>query len=515
MLESYYIWMIFHLSLSFLLGLVIYFSKQGFWINLLLISYVCWSLIGFLPQQVTIYELLLKITLPASGINILLFAFLPETHPHVTDHTFCLKLNLKNRKLQLENIRKGISVIGAAGSGKTQSVVYNTLEHFRKHSFSGLIHDYKDFELTELAYPLFKNGDLPFYIISFDQCFHRVNPIAPRYMTDQESINEMARVLLVNLTEQRDVVASGTLRFFHDVAEGIIAGLIWKIKTEDPLNCNLPYLINCYQAMDNQSLAEYLSSDPVSRNMAAAYINGLESERQTAAARSTLSNAFKKITSNRIFDVLSKDEIPLDINNPDNPAVVCIVNNPKFETAYTPVISSIIHTIIKQMSVRDRCPSFLLMEEAPTIRLLHMHRVPATLRSFNICTVYVMQDRSQIDLVYGEKASRAIMSNLSYQFFGKVNDPDTAKYFERFFELIQKDSISISEGQNLDFDARITRSKREVAQLRADLFFRLQPGEFVCYADGKAYPIVFENSKIIRELPKLSLGKISSLESPI
>lgn len=507
MLESFYIWMVFHLCQSLLLGLVIYFSRQGFWWNLLFIAYLCWILAGYLPAQVSLYELWLKIALPASGINILLFAFVPEPQPPITDHTFYLKLKLKNRNLNLENIRKGISVIGAAGSGKTQSVVYNTLQHFRKHSFSGLIHDYKDFELTELAYPLFKTGELPFYIISFDKCIHRVNPIAPNYMSDQESINEMARVLLINLTEQRDIVASGTLRFFHDVAEGIIGGMIWKLKTEDPQNCNLPYLINYYQKMDNKGLADYLISDPISRNMAAAYINGLESERQTAAARSTLSNAFKKITSSRIFDVLSKDEIPLDINNPENPAVVCIVNNPKFETAYTPVISSIIHTIIKQMSVRKRCPSFLLMEEAPTIRLLHMHRVPATLRSFNICTVYVMQDRSQIDLIYGEKASRAILSNLSYQFFGKVNDPLTAKYFERFFELIEKENISISEGLNLDFDARITRSKREVSQIRADLFFRLKPGEFVCYADGKAYPVVFEQSRPVLERPLLNNGK--------
>lgn len=77
------------------------------------------------------------------------------------------------------------------------------------------------------------------------------------------------------------------------------------------------------------------------------------------------------------------------------------------------------------------------MEEAPTLRLLNMHRIPATLRSYNIATIYVMQDKIQNDMMYGEKASRAILSNLSYQFFGKVNDPDTAKYYERFFEIVK------------------------------------------------------------------------------
>src|SRR5690606_6275235 len=108
----------------------------------------------------------------------------------------------------------------------------------------------------------------------------------------------------------------------------------------------------------------------------------------------------------------------------------------KYETAYSPVIATILHTITKQMSVRRRIPSFLLMEEAPTIRLLNMHRIPATLRSNDITTIYILQDKIQNDMMYGEKGSRAILSNLSYQFFGKANDPETAKYYERFFEIV-------------------------------------------------------------------------------
>ena len=173
---------------------------------------------------------------------------------------------------------------------------------------------------------------------------------------------------------------------------------------------------------------------------------------------------------------LSADEVPLNINNEENPAVISIVNNPKFETSYSPVIATIIHTITKQMSVRNSRPSFLLMEEAPTIRLLNMHRIPATLRSYDIATIYVMQDKIQNDMMYGDKASKAILSNLSYQFFGKVNDPDTAKYYERFFEIIKDPTKSISRGHNLDFDTRITTGEKEIPKIRADVFFRLKQG---------------------------------------
>ncbi|MGO2359430.1 MAG: type IV secretory system conjugative DNA transfer family protein [Mesonia sp.] len=337
----------------------------------------------------------------------------------------------------MDNIKRGASIIGSAGSGKTESVVYGFLKHFQEHQFCGIIHDYKDFELTEMAYPLFKNGEIPFKIISFDKIIHRVNPIAPRYLENEESVNEVSRVLIENLLEQRESGTTGTTKFFNDAAEGLIGGLIWKLKSSYPQYCTLPHLIAVYQFLDTKILIAFLESNTTSRAMADAFISGKDSERQTAGVKSTLANALKRISTQRIFMALSADEVPLNINNPENPAVISIVNNPKFETSYSPVIATIIHTITKQMSVRNSKPSFLLMEEAPTIRLLNMHRIPATLRSYDIATIYVMQDKIQNDMMYGDKASKSILSNLSYQFFGKVNDPDTAKDSERALRRIK------------------------------------------------------------------------------
>ena len=352
-----------------------------------------------------------------------------------------------------------------------------------------------------MAYPLFTTGNIPFYILSFDHIVHRVNPIAPRYLPDEESVNEVSRVLLENLLELKESLSSGSTKFFNDAAEGLISGLIWKLKTDYPDLCTLPHLITLYQHLNTNSLASFLTSNSTSKAMANAFLSGIDSERQTAAVLSTLANAFKKICTKRIFMALSADEVPLDLNNPINPGIISIVNNPKFETAYSPAIAAVIHTIIKQMSVKNTIPSFILLEEAPTIRLLNMHRVPATLRSYNIATVYVMQDKIQNDMMYGEKASKAIMSNLSYQFFGKVNDPDTAKYYERFFEIVKRKSISTSQSEGLDFDTRITESEKEVSKIRADLFFRLQPGEFVTFADGKDQRVKFEYAKFCKQLP--------------
>ena len=434
--------------------------------------------------------------------NALYVLIVPVWERPKKERKYAIKLQVKQGSIKLQNIRRGISIIGSAGSGKTESVVYNILRHFQRYQFCGLIHDYKHFEITEMAYPLYKESKRPFHIISFDDIYAKVNPIAPRYMEDEESVNEVSRVLLENLLEQRESNAAGSSKFFNDAVEGLLGGLIWKLKTTHPKYCTLPHLIATYQYLDTDSLIDFLSSDYTSKAMANAFISGRDSERQTAGVMSTLANALKKISTQRIFMALSADEVPLDINNPKNPAVVSIVNNPKFETAYSPVIATIIHTMTKQMSVRHRESAFILIEEAPTIRLLNMHRIPATLRSYDISTVYVMQDKTQNDMMYGDKASRAILSNLSYQFFGKANDPDTAKYYERFFEIVKKPTTTISKSQNsLDFDSRISTGEKEVSKIRSDVFFRLKQGEFISFADGKDRKVQFKMPRITRELP--------------
>ena len=451
----------------------------------------------------SLVEIVIYVVVPILSVAILFYAFYDNEPTRKTDKRYQVKFPTKSGTFKIDNIKRGASIIGSAGSGKTESVVYAFLRHFREKGFCGIIHDYKDFELTEMAYPLFADNEIPMKIISFDRIIHRVNPIAPRYLENEESVNEVSRVLIENLLEQRESGTTGTTKFFNDAAEGLIGGLIWKLKTDYPQFCTLPHLIAIYQLLDTDSLVQFLETNTISRAMADAFISGKDSERQTAGVKSTLANALKRISTQRIFMALSLDEVPLNINSEENPAVISVVNNPKFETSYSPVIATIIHTITKQMSVRISNPSFLLMEEAPTIRLLNMHRIPATLRSYDIATIYVMQDKIQNDMMYGDKASKAILSNLSYQFFGKVNDPDTAKYYERFFEIIKNPTKSVSKAANIfKTDTRITKGEREVSKRRADIFFRLKQGEFVTFADGKDKKVWFKLSKIQRQLPQ-------------
>ncbi|EID75488.1 type IV secretory system conjugative DNA transfer family protein [Imtechella halotolerans] len=435
------------------------------------------------------------------AITLIIIWSLLSNRKYKEEVSFRVRLKLANGRFQMSNIRRGICIIGAAGSGKTESVIYALLQHFSKYQFSGIIHDYKDCELTEIAWPLFRNRKIPFFIISFDEIRYRVNPISPIYLPNEESVHEISKVLIENLLDHNPTQVSGSNKFFTDAMEGLLAGLIWKLRTHYPSFCTIPHVIAIFQYLDTKSLVSFLNSDLTSKSMAGAFIAGINSDKQTAGVKSSLANVFKKISSKRLFMVLSKNEVPLQINHPHHKAIIAISNSPQYDAFYAPIIASIIHTAIKQMSVRHRDPSFLLMEEASTIKLPNMHRIPATLRSYNISTVYVLQDKIQNDILYGEKTSKAILSNLSYQFFGKVNEPETAKHYEQFFEIIKQPTLSVSRSSGFSLESRITKGEKEVAKRRSNSFFRLQTGEFIAFADGKDKKLRFPLPKIHKELP--------------
>ncbi|TNJ46093.1 type IV secretory system conjugative DNA transfer family protein [Tamlana fucoidanivorans] len=439
--------------------------------------------------------------LPIACIIMLLYLLFWDGNTAKVHKKYKMKFQLLSGRLKIANIRRGSCIIGSAGSGKTESVIYQFLKHFTKHKFCGIVHDYKDLELTELVYPLCHANGITLYTIAFDTLYYRVNPIAPKYLSNEESVLEVTKVLMENLLEQHSSESSGSHKFFSDAVEGLLSGVIWNLRSYYPQYCTLPHVIALFQYLEKDGLVQFLNTNITSRAMASAFLHGVDSEKQTAGVRSTLSNALKKLSTRQLFMALSADEVPLNVNDTENKGIIAISNHPKYETTFAPVIAMVIHTVVKQMSERGKASAFILMEEAPTIKLLHMHRIPATLRSYDITTVYVMQDKIQNDMLYGDKASRAIISNLSYQFFGKANDPDTAKYYESFFEIVTKPTRSVSKDSSWNFNSRITKGEKEVSKRRANEFFRLKTGQFVVFADGKDRKVQFRLLKMKKEKP--------------
>ena len=455
----------------------------------------CYYVFRIFPNIKIVGLVLFIIPLSFGGL-IYLFGYEKPPNP-----IFDIAIRTDKGTKYVRNFLRGISIFGSAGSGKTISLIFPILKHFSEQKFAGIIYDFKDGELTELAIPLFKEK-LKIIAIHNASISARVNPISPKLINDENDINEIVAVLMDNLINNG---AGKGDDFFKDSGSSLLSAVILKFWLDHPSFCTLPHVISFILAVDfsvqeqnfNQSLGEqainqfaklkafFIDNDRVAIQ-GSAFILGLASERQTASVLSTLATALRKISSPKTYWDLSGNEIDFDINSDENRSVISVLNEPKNSKFLSPINASIIHSISKQMMVRNRQPSFLCLDEAPTIKLLNMAQIPATMRSFQVGVIYCAQDIVQGIVQYGRDGFKEILANLSTQFFGKSNDPDTSKFYESYFELVKEKTKSISEkGDFLSGGRTITTGEKEVSKYRASRFQNLKVGEFAMLSDGK------------------------------
>ena len=474
------------------------------------VLFIAINLILYLKfKDIFINKIGLFIILPSLLIGLLIGLF---TYPDKIDELWDCPINTNKGIRHIKNVRRGVLIFGAAGSGKTESPIYSLLKFFADKDYSGIIYDYKDGELSEIAKPLF--GDrLKVIAIHKPYIGNRINPLSSKYISDEKDINEIVNVIVDNLSTSGDKPD-----FFTDNATALLTSVILKFHLYHKEYCTIPHIISFILAVDFSEqtssgklsdqaeaqfvkLKRFLLSDKRVAIQASPFIMGLASERQTAAVLSTLANALRKLAFPEAFWVLSGDDVSLDVNNPENNVVITILNEPKADSFLTPIIATIIHTATKQMMVRDRKQSFILLDEAPTIKLRNMAKIPATMRSFGVATIYCAQDLVQGVVQYGRDRFKEITANLSTQFFGKANDPDTAKFYEGYFEFIEKETKSVNKsggGDLFDVTKGTTYAHKEVAKVRANTFLKLKVGEFAFLSDGKSEIVKFTKCNIER-----------------
>ncbi|MEG2335874.1 type IV secretory system conjugative DNA transfer family protein, partial [Chryseobacterium sp.] len=280
--------------------------------------------------------ILLYLAAPSFLIGVITHLLLkPETPHPVWDVEFQTNKGIKI----LRGIQRGVAIFGAAGSGKTVSVIYNIIQHFAREQFSGIIYDFKDGELTELAIPAFRNR-LKVIAVHKPEIGHRINAIDPRFLNGEKDVNEIVTVIMDNLINSG--IGKGD-DFFKDSASSLLSAIILKFSFSHPQYCTLPHIISFILSIDfsSKSEAPSLTADDSENKFAklktfltdnervaiqgSAFIMGLSSERQTASVISTLANALRKISFPEAFWVLSGSEVSFDINSDKNGTVLSII----------------------------------------------------------------------------------------------------------------------------------------------------------------------------------------------
>lgn len=393
-----------------------------------------------------------------------------------------LKDKIRNSWINFINPFRALMVLGTPGSGKSYFVIRHVItQHIRK-GFSMFIYDFKFDDLSKIAYNTWlKYKHLypiapKFYVINFDDLSrtHRCNPLDPSSMTDITDAAESARTILLGLNREW-IKRQGD--FFVESPINFLSAIIWYLKKyKDGEFCTLPHVIELMQT-DYDSLFTLLRTEKeievLINPFVNAYLNDVMEQLEGQIASAKI--AMARLSSPQLYYVLSGNDFTLDINNPLDPKIVCMGNNPQKIQIYGAVLSLYVNRLVKQVNQKGKQKSSLIFDEFPTIYLNNMDSLIATARSNKVATCLGIQDFSQLRKDYGREQADVIMNITGNIISGQVTG-DTAKQLsERFGKIMQdRESLSINSG-----DTSISRSKQLESAVPPSKISSLSSGEFV------------------------------------
>ncbi|SER63070.1 conjugal transfer protein MobC [Myroides profundi] len=357
-----------------------------------------------------------------------------------------------NGWINVVNPFRATIVLGTPGSGKTYAVINSFIKQQIEKGFAMYIYDFKYDDLSTIAYNHLllhshKYKITPkFYVINFDNLrkSHRCNPINPRFITDISDAYESAYTIMLNLNRSW-IQKQGD--FFVESPIILLAAIIWFLKIyKNGKHCTFPHAIELLNKPYKDVFTILTSYDSL-ENYLSPFMDAWEGgaqdqlQGQIASAKIPLS----RMISPSLYWVMSGDDFSLDINNPSEPKILCVGNDPNRQSIYSAALGLYNSRIVKLINKKDQLKSSVIIDELPTIYFRGLDNLIATARSNKVAVCLGFQDFSQLVRDYGDKESKVIQNTVGNIFSGQVVG-DTAKSLsERFGKILQKrQSISIT-----------------------------------------------------------------------
>jgi uncharacterized membrane protein len=393
-----------------------------------------------------------------------------------------LKGKIRKSWINIINPFRAVLVTGSPGSGKSWFVIQHVIKQHLQKGFTMLVYDFKFDDLSKIVYnSLEKNKHAfktkpKFYLINFDDLSrsHRCNPLDPATMFDITDATESSRSILLGLNREW-ITKQGD--FFVESPINFLTAILWFLKRYgDGKYCTLPHAIELMQVqyeklfpvLKNEKEIEVLINPFIS-----AYQNKAMDQLEGQIASAKIGMA--RLSSPQLYWVLGENDFTLDINNPDEPKILCLANNPQKQQIFGAILSLYVNRLIKLVNQKNRQKCSLIFDEFPTIFINGIDSLIATARSNKVATCLGLQDFSQLRKDYGADQSSVIMNIAGNIISGQVTGDTSKALAERFGKIIQvKESVSINRN-----DTSVSKSAQLDFAIPASKIAALSSGEFV------------------------------------
>lgn len=404
-------------------------------------------------------------------------------------------------------------VLGTPGSGKSYAVVNNYIKQHIEKGFSMYIYDFKFDDLSTIAYNhLLNHSDAytvkpKFYIINFDdpRKSHRCNPLNPDFMTDISDAYEAAYTIMLNLNRSW-IQKQGD--FFVESPIILLAAIIWFLKMyKNGKYCTFPHAIELLNKKYEEVftiLTSYFELENYLSPFMDAWQGGAQDQLQGQIASAKI--PLSRMISPQLYWVMTGDDFSLDINNPNEPKILCVGNNPDRQNIYSAALGLYNSRIVKLINKKGQLKSSVIIDELPTIYFRGLDNLIATARSNKVSVCLGFQDFSQLTRDYGDKESKVIQNTVGNIFSGQVVGETAKTLSERFGKILQKrQNISINRNDtstsiSTQLDSLIPASK--ISTLTQGFFVGAVSDNFDERIQQKIFhsEIVVDNVKLSEEM---------------
>ena len=496
--------------------LVLPIGKVGaasLYIFTLSIGYICLLMGGVWMSR------LLKNNLMDDVFNTENESFMQETRLMENEYSvnlptrFYYKKKWNNGWINVVNPFRASMVLGTPGSGKSYAIVNNYIKQQIEKGFAMYIYDYKFPDLSEIAYNhLLHHLDAykvkpQFFVINFDdpRKSHRCNPINPAFMTDISDAYESAYTIMLNLNRSW-IQKQGD--FFVESPIILLAAIIWFLKIyENGKYCTFPHAIEFLNRPYAQIFPILTSYDELANYLSPfmdAWEGGAQDQLQGQIASAKI--PLSRMISPALYWVMTGDDFSLDINNPNEPKVLVVGNNPDRQNIYSAALGLYNSRIVKLINKKKQLKSSVIIDELPTIYFRGLDNLIATARSNKVAVCLGFQDFSQLTRDYGDKESKVIQNTVGNVFSGQVVGETAKTLSERFGKVLQqRQSMTINRNDkstsiSTQMDSLIPASK--ISNLTQGMFVGAVSDNFDERIEQKIFhaEIIVNSAKVSAEM---------------
>ncbi|MBP5974201.1 type IV secretory system conjugative DNA transfer family protein [Brasilonema sp. CT11] len=343
--------------------------------------------------------------------------------------------------LYVPDAQRGIAAIGAAGSGKTFSVIDPLIRSAFDQGFPVCLYDFKYPAQTKraVAYAMKRGYTVRVFAPGFPES-EVCNPL-DLIKDEEDAISAAQLAQVVSKNFNKGGADGGGDKFFEEAGDSLVEGILLVTKaiatlTGDDKYCDLmtaqailslPKLPARLEAASKSKLKVW-TTRPLSQ-----LISVKDSEKTAASIIGTAQRMFQRFLKRDFVGAFcGKTTLPLDL---DGKQLIVFGLDRNNRDIVGPLLAAILHMIVSRnvsRTVPRKDPLVVSLDELPTLYLPALVNWLNENREDGFVGILGYQNISQLEKAYGKELARAILGGTATKFIFNPQDPESAKLFSDY-----------------------------------------------------------------------------------